>query len=142
MSYQVIDKGQLGPPVIGKAAQMWNDKRHLRVLRGQQLHYGNLPYHIIEHRQCKRLGHLTHLACDAPVMPVYLDTTKAVVPDGLLDDIADVAAVSYGMHQCKAIKALGMAGHEACYLAVGDAVVRVKHTQQHRAVDTSCGGSA
>src|SRR5262249_42692854 len=121
--YQVIDQGQLGPPVIGKAAQMWNDKRHLRVLRGEQLHHGNLPYHIIEHRQCKRLGHLTHLACDAPVMPVYLDTTKTVVPDGLLDKDAHAAAVPHGMHHRKAIKASGVSDHKAPHLAVGYSVV-------------------
>src|SRR5215471_21732076 len=123
MSYQVIDKGQLGTPVIGKAAQMWNDKRHLRVLRGEQFHHGNLPYHIIEHRQCKRLGHLTHLACDAPVTSVHLDAAKAVAPDGLLDEDADVATVPHGMHHREAIKASGTTRYEARYLPVGNAVV-------------------
>ena len=74
-------------------------------------------------------------------MPVHFDTAKTIAPDSLLNEDTDTAAVPGGMHHSKAVKVLGTTGHEAGYLAVGDSVVRVKHTGQHCTVNTSPGST-
>src|SRR2546422_298543 len=67
MTHQVVNERRLRSPIVCKAPQVRNNERHLRILRGQQLHDCYLAHHVVEHGQCEGPGCLTYLTGDPPI---------------------------------------------------------------------------
>ncbi len=135
MADQMVNQGELRAPIIGKAAEMRDDKDHIGILASQEFHHGDFTHHVVQHGEREGTSDLADLPCNTPIITVYLDAAKPVLLHRRLDHREHSAAVSVRVDECESVKAIGRAGDDARYFAVGHRVVRMEGGKEHRAVD-------
>ena len=142
MTDEEVDQRQLRAPVVGKAAEMGNDESDVGILLRQQLHDRDFAHHVVEHGKPECACHLAHLAADPAVVAMKLDPDESVALDRKPYHRLDPTAVALRMNKGKAVEAIGVARDDPRHFTIGDAIVGMEGSKQHRAVDARERGAA
>src|SRR5262245_38193682 len=119
MPYQMVDQRGLSPPIVGEAAEVWDDKGNVGIFFGQDLRDRDLAHHIIENRQTVAPGRSTDFPRNPGVVAMHFDANEAEPAHRLPDHGFDSALIGQGMNKSEPEKAAGIACNNPRHLSIG-----------------------
>ena len=93
MTFEVVDQGKLGAPVVREGSEMRDDERDVWILGRDHLDGSDLPHHVVEHRKPIRSGCFADLAAYWRVVPMNLEPSEAIPRDGLAHHRVDSTVI-------------------------------------------------
>ena len=135
MPHQMIDQCQLCAPVIGKTAQMRNDKVHIRVFLREQFAHGHLAHDVVQHRQAEGAGGGADAPRDARIVPMQFDADHPELDHRLRDQGADAALIAQRIGEGEAEQTVRLPCDDACHFAVGRGIVGIEGREYDGPVD-------
>src|ERR1700722_4843670 len=134
VTYELVDHARVGSPVVGKAAEVGDDKVHIRELGREQVHHFRAAYDIYKERHAEGPGCFTEFPRRHGLEPVRLDAPKPPRARPF-HHVENAAAVSRSVYKGKTNQLGGKAGNDVSNLPIGLVVIAVERSEDHCLVD-------
>ena len=135
MPRQRIDEGLLRRPVVRETPKMRKDEIDVRILVGEQLGDRHLAGRIVEHRQPELAGGAADLRAQSRVVPMDLDSDKAVLLHCRSNHRAHAPGIPLRVDEREAPESFRTRRHDLRDFAVRERVVGMEGGEEDSAVD-------